>query len=397
MLWMHRTIRLATAFVLISTGGCGLGGMYPGISPFRSNRTAAMHSAVGRDAGSSKGVSGITSKPLPPEASETSKPPDTAKSASIPSTPSLISTDKKTSEEPSGVRVVRLPEQPKLPRCVAENAPVAELLAELTAEREAKSTGKPDVPDAVSSEKSVSAEDAKTPSGVVPEEIPEKTADEKKNETGKTKTEGETSPDAEEKTIGSEKSPVKTMELTGEMITRSASPTVFAIPLATLPLTDAGEWDSVTESDGSVHGGDVRADADTRLVDDRLSVRNLALVRQVKGFGQKVAFEQSFFTASQAVIVYAEIERFESLRSSNGYYTAMRGTMVLRDMSGRIVMRVTPGLAEETCDSLRRDYYITHVLRLPTALTPGRYSLEFTVEDTCSGRTGTATMTLRVE
>lgn len=134
-----------------------------------------------------------------------------------------------------------------------------------------------------------------------------------------------------------------------------------------------------------------------KIEDKLLAVQQLSLVREVKGFGKKTAFASQIFHPGQSVILYAEVDRFGTILDRNGYYTALRGVVVIRDQNGHIVFRQEPGIAEETCESKRRDYYLAQILTFPNNLPMGRYQLEFFVEDCCSGRYGEATIEVEIQ
>ncbi|MDO4557968.1 MAG: hypothetical protein Q4C47_03280 [Planctomycetia bacterium] len=342
---------------------------------------------------------------------ETDPPPGNSSDVTIPSEDSTatvprtfrFSEQKRASENTRGIRVVKLPEQPRLPEEIIDSVP----LPGPTEERDEGETGQESP--SREGEPAPPSSPAEKPAESSASPTEEKPVGETGEESGGKEPMSEKSPDGEPDGEKSTETPPATSSLTATGTNTSmvraekpADAVKMADPVALVNTPDA----SVSESgipaamvrdpvslaaftSPTTEGGESEMDS--------LEVRNLSLVRQVLGYGRKTAFARPVFTASQAVILYAEIDRFETLRTTQGYYTAMRGTVTLRDASGRVVMRQSPELAEETCDSLRRDYYLAYILHLPSELTPGRYTLEFHVEDSCSGRTGGATLGVQVE
>ncbi len=195
----------------------------------------------------------------------------------------------------------------------------------------------------------------------------------------------------DEQTPSTQSSPTVTA-IHSEIVAKNATPMVAMhgnMPVTLETLTTGVVTPAAAEEHAVV--------SNTAMTEENLlTVQQLSLVREVKGFGKKVAFTNQNFRPGQSVILYAEVDRFETILDQNGYYTALRGVVVMRDMNGRIVFRQEPSVAEETCESKRRDYYLAQILTFPENLSIGRYRLEFFVEDCCSGRYGAATIEIEI-
>ena len=119
-----------------------------------------------------------------------------------------------------------------------------------------------------------------------------------------------------------------------------------------------------------------------------LVVRNPAFVTEIQSYGTYKPFDKYEFLPGQRVLLYAEVENFESNETPKGFYTATRSSYQIFDASGKRVAEHEFSLCEEYCRRPRRDFFIAHDLRLPQRLYPGKHVLQLTVADLNSEKIG---------
>jgi hypothetical protein len=130
------------------------------------------------------------------------------------------------------------------------------------------------------------------------------------------------------------------------------------------------------------------AQAVTRLREaSPLHVANLAFVTDVENYGTFTPFEEYEFTPGQRVILYAEIENFESQQREAGYYTALKSSYQVFDERGQRVADEEFDTNEEYCRNYRRDFFIGYEFSMPK-INPGQYVLKLTVTDLNSQKIG---------
>lgn len=133
--------------------------------------------------------------------------------------------------------------------------------------------------------------------------------------------------------------------------------------------------------------------AATRLADRAtLAVRNLAFCTEVKGYGSYTPFPKYDFRASQKLVLYLEVENFQSEAGEGGYRTALRTSYRILDGQGQRIDAKEFGVEEDLCKNQRRDLSLRYYMWMPASLAPGRYTLEVTVEDTLGHKFGSSTV-----
>lgn len=112
-----------------------------------------------------------------------------------------------------------------------------------------------------------------------------------------------------------------------------------------------------------------------------LDLRNVAFVRNVKGFGDFTPFENTSFTPGEELLVYLEIENLSS-KEVNGQFESTWGASyeIFNDTGRRVDARTFPEY-KDRCANRRRDLSFTYRLYLPENIPPGRYRLELSVRD----------------
>ncbi len=119
-----------------------------------------------------------------------------------------------------------------------------------------------------------------------------------------------------------------------------------------------------------------------------LVVRNLAFATEIQSFGVIKTFDRYEFTVGQRVLLYAEVENLRSKVTSQGYHTKTRGRVDIFDAEGKRVAEQQFSPTEEYCRNQRRDFFVGFEFNLPSHISPGRYSLELTIQDLHSGKLG---------
>jgi hypothetical protein len=128
-----------------------------------------------------------------------------------------------------------------------------------------------------------------------------------------------------------------------------------------------------------------------------LTVKNLHFCTEVKGFGAFAAFPQDQFHSGQEVLLYCEIDNFQSELQDKGYHTALKGRYEISDESGRAVVEKELGLKDEHCANRRRDFFVPYFVTIPKHVPAGKYRLKVILEDVHSGQTGEATIAFEVK
>jgi len=128
-----------------------------------------------------------------------------------------------------------------------------------------------------------------------------------------------------------------------------------------------------------------------------LVVRNVSLVREVKGYGDLVPFEKTEFVPGQEVILYAEVENFKSEETPKGYRTGFHGSYEIFDARGQRVSSQELGNTDEYCRNQRRDFYLNYLFCLPKRIYSGRHTLKLTVEDLHGQKIGQSSLEFTVK
>lgn len=128
-----------------------------------------------------------------------------------------------------------------------------------------------------------------------------------------------------------------------------------------------------------------------------LDLRNVAFVRNVKGFGDFTPFENTSFTPGEELLVYLEIENLSS-KEADGQYESTWGASyeIFNDTGRRVDARTFPEY-KDRCANRRRDLSFTYRLYLPENIPPGRYRLELSVRDRGVDKFGQASLDFEIK
>lgn len=115
-----------------------------------------------------------------------------------------------------------------------------------------------------------------------------------------------------------------------------------------------------------------------------LEIPSMALCRSVAGFGRYTPLEPPVFRTGVAneFVSYCEVKNFHSERAEDGHYLtrfSMRTTVLNR--AGDAVLDIKDADVLDRCRNLRRDCFLSRVVRLPATLSPGEYVVKVTLVD----------------
>jgi len=125
----------------------------------------------------------------------------------------------------------------------------------------------------------------------------------------------------------------------------------------------------------------------------RLQLDRTLLCRQINGFGDFVPFDEQEFRAGQPVLIYTEVQNFQSEATAAGdFRTVLRSSIRIQEESeaGRVVFEHDLPETEDRCRSRRNDYFHSYRIQLPRSLQPGPHMLTLEITDTLTGTRGTA-------
>lgn len=133
-----------------------------------------------------------------------------------------------------------------------------------------------------------------------------------------------------------------------------------------------------------------------------LKLRNTTFCHRIVSFGNYDRFKEDRFTTGQPVLLYAEVENFTSLRSSNdGYRTVLQSVIEIYRADDLQQPAATIPLATDTtedfCRAQRRDYFHSYEFSIPPNLKPGLYTLVLRIIDQQSRKVATSRVNFEVE
>jgi len=128
----------------------------------------------------------------------------------------------------------------------------------------------------------------------------------------------------------------------------------------------------------------------------KLNLRNVSFCRKITSFGNFEPYDRDEFNPGEPVLLYAEIDNFRSMPTSEGQYrTLLKSTIqIYRDGNNpELVAEIPFSETEDVCSSQRRDYFHSYELSIPKRnLTLGPHLLKLTVVDVMSNKAATQTL-----
>lgn len=118
-----------------------------------------------------------------------------------------------------------------------------------------------------------------------------------------------------------------------------------------------------------------------------LSIKNIAFCEQISYFGNYQKFARDEFTPGQEVLLYAEIENFNTDQTADGEHrTLLRSVIDIVGANGEARWHKTFPATEDRCRNPRRDYFHNYQFAIPDRLPLGPHTLKLTVVDDLSGK-----------
>lgn len=127
-----------------------------------------------------------------------------------------------------------------------------------------------------------------------------------------------------------------------------------------------------------------------------LRVQNLAFCREVASYGVYTRYPQDRFQPGEEVLLYAELENFQTRSTPKGWHTSFRARYQILDASGRRVAHADLPRTEEYCAHPRRDYFVCYFVTIPARIYDGQYTLELSVEDALQNELATSSIEFAV-
>ncbi|MCA9219591.1 MAG: hypothetical protein KDA71_04650 [Planctomycetales bacterium] len=112
-----------------------------------------------------------------------------------------------------------------------------------------------------------------------------------------------------------------------------------------------------------------------------LKLNNAEFCRAVQSYGVTEPFAGREFRPGQEVLLYVELQHFETQPTSAGHETEFRATYRVADANERIVSEHPLPIDRQTSRNRRHDYFIAYRLRLPNSLPNGAYHLLLSIDD----------------
>lgn len=150
------------------------------------------------------------------------------------------------------------------------------------------------------------------------------------------------------------------------------------------------------EAEEASQAVEVEAEATEVRPTKELQLRNLCFCREIDSYGVYQRFESTQFRPGQEVLLYVEVEGFQSEAKPAGYCTALSSSWEIQDDQGRRQVQRTYPAAEDICRNQRRDFFQAYRFRLPK-LVHGAYELILEVHDTLSEQTARANIPFQVK
>ncbi len=129
-----------------------------------------------------------------------------------------------------------------------------------------------------------------------------------------------------------------------------------------------------------------------------LAIKNIAFCEQISYFGNYQKFSRDEFTPGQEVLLYAEIENFNTEQTADGEHrTLLRSVIDIVGANGEARWHKTFPATEDRCRNPRRDYFHNYQFAIPDRLPLGPHTLKLTVVDDLSGKQASYSLSFLVK
>ncbi|TWU65927.1 hypothetical protein [Crateriforma conspicua] len=130
---------------------------------------------------------------------------------------------------------------------------------------------------------------------------------------------------------------------------------------------------------------------------DSLEVKSMAFCTAVDWYGQYKEFDEAVFKPEADVILYCEVDNFTAKQVGEGYETHLQGSYTIYNAENRKVLSQLLPADKQVSRNYLRDYFIAYGMKIPTALTAGKYRLELTMEDLNGKKYGQSSIDFEVK
>ena len=138
------------------------------------------------------------------------------------------------------------------------------------------------------------------------------------------------------------------------------------------------------------------------LSQQKIVIANIALCKQVTGFGNYEAFPKNEYKLGELprILVYTELDKFKSRKQEDGQFSVrLVQELSLVKAGGKDktpVWSEQPVQIADVARNPRRDFFLVQVLRLNDKIEAGDYELVVKVTDQADGATSSARMPIRL-
>lgn len=110
------------------------------------------------------------------------------------------------------------------------------------------------------------------------------------------------------------------------------------------------------------------------------------LCKKVHNFGNYEEFDEYRFRSGDGVVVYWEVENFQSVSSRKGFRTSMDATFEIYDTAGKKRHESQHPFTDDYCERKRTDYFNAVLFQFPEDLGAGDYILKVILHDKTSDK-----------
>jgi len=140
----------------------------------------------------------------------------------------------------------------------------------------------------------------------------------------------------------------------------------------------------IIQNDGQISFQRVMANIDLGGELPAIQVNQLTLCQEVQGFGVYTPFKSLEFLENQEqkVVLYAQIDDYQSIQTSDGQYTVnLTQEVNIYNLKGKRVGHFPMVRIDDTCRTKRRDFFVGRIIIIPRDLAPGQYVIKIRMVD----------------
>lgn len=182
--------------------------------------------------------------------------------------------------------------------------------------------------------------------------------------------------------------------------------------IESLPEEEQEFWQSLMMAVNSYRSHEIAADRRKKIAESlnhlrtagrrlqplaSLEIRRTLLCERIDGFGRVIAFPTAGFEPGRRILVYVELENFQSQLTEAGRYRSEFAAVIefMREDADEVMETVRIPRIEDICDTYRSDYYQSFEMTLPAL--EGRYQMRIRLRDQLTGQTAESTLSFWVK